>query len=537
MPVSQALMREAATPDVVRSPDPLAPRRPPPWPALLHLGDRLDSFHDFIVLVGAQGHLLFANRSWCRAVGYDPAEIGGLHCHDVSPPEQWSLWDRCLDPNHPPGEIGSIPLSWRTKSGHILPAEGSLHVCPENGSPVRLLGIFQDLSQLAGAQAALRESEAAYHVIETRAPVGIFQTDMHGRLVRTNKRWRLIANLDHVTEPRGVWWQMVEPGERERVLAEWRSAQRHRREYRGEFRVNAGADVERYARTILVQSYAKDGLPGSCIGVSEDVTEQRRFETQLRDAQEQLERRVRIRTSQLEAANRELAQFAHVVAHDLKAPLRGVNNVAEWLSRDYEEVLDPNGKRLLSLIRQRVQHMHDLIEGILAYTRFGQVAEAEIHVDLQELVTHVLSILAPSPGILFRIPPSLPTVRGVPERLRHIFQNLFDNAIKFMDKPQGLVTLSVKRLPQAWEFAVRDNGSGIPERYHHRVFKMFEQLPGRRKTSGTGIGLALVKRIVEARGGEVRLDSTEGEGATFTFTWPDLAVSEEGHPLGSDPEI
>ena len=314
----------------------------------------------------------------------------------------------------------------------------------------------------------------------------------------------------------------MHPADRESVLAAWHATQKHGHDFRAEFRVHAGAGLERYVRTTIALNYGTDGSPAFFLCVSEDVTEQRRIEGELKAAQAELEERVRLRTAQLESANRELAQFAHVVAHDLKAPLRAVSNIAEWLDRDYQSRLDAEGRRFLDLLRQRARHMHSLIEGILAYTRFGSLIEAEVEVDLQDLVTQIIGLLSPPPGIALHLPPEpLPIVRGVPERLHHVFQNLLDNAVKYMDKPAGVITITAARLADAWEFAVSDNGPGIASRHHARVFKMFEQLPNRRNTSGTGIGLALVKRIVEARGGGIRLNSEEGAGASFIFTWPD----------------
>jgi signal transduction histidine kinase len=236
--------------------------------------------------------------------------------------------------------------------------------------------------------------------------------------------------------------------------------------------------------------------------------------------------RIKVRTQQLETANKELAQFAHVVAHDLKAPLRAVSCLADWVARDYASQVDVRGHELLGLLRQRVRYMHDLIEGVLAHARLDEGTEPEIELDMGPLVHRVLASLAPPPHIRVHVPPNLPQVRAVPERLRQVFQNLFDNAIKFMDKPEGIITLRAVRLRGAWQFAVVDNGPGIEPRYHARVFGLFQRLQSENRAGSTGIGLALVKRIVETRGGEIALDSAPGQGATFTFTWPD----KPGHP-------
>lgn len=384
-------------------------------------------------------------------------------------------------------------------------------------------------ARIAKLEAMVRERDELLRLLSVHAPVGFFQTDGAGRLIRTNARWREIARLSHIAAPRGVWWQMVDPGDRERVVGAWKAAVRHGCEFQEEFRTNTGAGWTCYVRTRIVPVIEEGGAVSKCIGVSEDITERRRLESALRRAHEDLERKVKERTAQLQAANMELGQFVHVVAHDLKAPLRAVSHLADWVASDCASQIDANGHNLLGLLRQRVQYMHDLIEGVLSYTRLGQTKEPEVELDLNALVRRVLTGLAPPSNIQVHIPSSLPRVRGVAGQLQRIFQNLLDNAIKFMDKPLGVITVRATRLRNAWQFAVADNGPGIEPRYHAQVFGLFERLRVGPHNDGTGIGLALVKRILEAKGGEITLDSAPGEGSVFTFTWPDAPVRLESN--------
>jgi PAS domain S-box-containing protein len=382
--------------------------------------------------------------------------------------------------------------------------------------------------------AAGDEQAELFRVLSAHAPVGVFQTDTAGRLCFTNTRWRRIASMLHSEQPRGVWWQMVHPEDRDRIVSQWQSALRHGHEFVAEFRVLTLVEAECWARTRITQAAGSEGVVWCWIGTTEDITALRQAEGVQRRTQDELERRVAERTAQLQAANRELTEFASVVAHDLKAPLRAVSRLAEWLADDYAAKLGPAGLRLCELLRERVRRMHELIEGILAYTRIGRTAERETPVDLNRLLHEVVEFLGPSPKLTVVIPPDLPAVRGIPQQLQQVFQNLLDNAVKYMHQPAGRIEVTAQREVAVWHFAVSDNGPGIPARYHAKIFQIFQRLDPNSPVGGTGLGLALVKRIVESRGGRVWVESEAGRGATFHFTWPDvnLAAQEPPERLG-----
>ena len=225
--------------------------------------------------------------------------------------------------------------------------------------------------------------------------------------------------------------------------------------------------------------------------------------------------------TQLEHANRELTDFAYVVSHDLKAPLRGIASLAGWLSTDYREKIGPEGKEQLDLMVGRVKRMNGLIDGILTYSRAGRLREGRVELDLARLLPGVIDMLAAPGHIRVEITTPLPIVMIEPTKGQQVFQNLLSNAIKYMDKQQGLVTVGCEPDGEdRWRFSVADNGPGIEEKYFERIFQLFQTLAPRDEVEGTGVGLALVKRIVEMEGGRVWLESTPGEGATFHFTLP-----------------
>jgi signal transduction histidine kinase len=222
-----------------------------------------------------------------------------------------------------------------------------------------------------------------------------------------------------------------------------------------------------------------------------------------------------------EQANKELSEFAYVVSHDLKAPLRGIGSLAAWLHKDYADKLDQDGREQLELMLGRVNRMNGLIDGILAYSRAGRAREGEADVDLGRLVPNAIDLLAPPAHIRAEVVTPLPSVLMEPTKAQQLFQNLLSNAFKYMDKPQGHVRVScIAEDQRFWRFSVADNGPGIDEKYFDRIFQLFQTLAPRDSVEGTGVGLALVKKIVELEGGRIWVESTPGTGTTFHFTLP-----------------
>ncbi len=218
--------------------------------------------------------------------------------------------------------------------------------------------------------------------------------------------------------------------------------------------------------------------------------------------------------------NRELQHFAYVVSHDLKAPLRGIKMLAEWLSADCADQLGDEAKENLDLLQNRVDRMHNLIEGILQYCRVGRITEDMVPVDLNALLPEIIDAIAPPEHIAIRLDGRLPVIDCEKTRITQVFQNLLSNAVKFMDKPRGEVVVACSEDADAWTFSVSDNGPGIEEKHFDRIFKIFQTLASRDEYESTGVGLALVKKIVEQYGGRVWLASEVGKGSTFFFTFP-----------------
>lgn len=239
-------------------------------------------------------------------------------------------------------------------------------------------------------------------------------------------------------------------------------------------------------------------------------------EAQLAIAKTELEQMVQ----RLRHSNEQLEQFAYAVSHDLKAPLRGIRTLAEWLMADLGDRLGEESDENLRLLVGRADRMENLINGVLEYSRIGRVREEHSSVELYRLVTQVGEDLSPPAHIAIDIDADLPAVYGEPTRLRQLFQNLLSNAIKYMDKERGLVRVGFTDEQDAWRFFVSDNGPGIEEKDFDRIFQIFQTLRPPDTTESTGVGLTIVKKIVECHGGRIWVKSQIGEGTTFLFTLP-----------------
>jgi signal transduction histidine kinase len=243
-----------------------------------------------------------------------------------------------------------------------------------------------------------------------------------------------------------------------------------------------------------------------------------------RQASEEQYRQLAARQTQLlkelGLANDELKSFAHVVSHDLKAPLRGIANLSDWLLTDYADRLGPDGRKNIELIISQVKKLQNMIQGILEYSQVGVLAEAKIPIELNSLVEEVIALLVPPAHIRIQITTPLPTVIFEKTRLFQVFQNLLANAINFMDKPQGEVTISCEVLEKFWRFCIADNGPGIEPRYQTRIFQLFHTIAPQDKHTSSGVGLSIVKKIINLYGGEIGLESEPGQGSRFYFSLP-----------------
>lgn len=254
-------------------------------------------------------------------------------------------------------------------------------------------------------------------------------------------------------------------------------------------------------------------------------------ENQLRDQVieiEQINLLLSRSTHLLEDRNQELDDFSHIASHDLQAPLRGISNLAEWLISDLEGKLPIENQQQLQLIQSRVIQMNRLINGLLQYARVGRENVEYDTVNLSDLIAEVVDLLDPPTGFQIQFPADLPTIETQVLLLKQVLSNLIGNAIKYHNSPNGKVEILVEDDESCLRFKVIDDGQGIAPENYTKIFNIFQTLTSRDDPKGTGIGLTIVKKIVESRGGSIWVDSELGKGSTFSFTWPKtISISKE----------
>jgi PAS domain S-box-containing protein len=264
-----------------------------------------------------------------------------------------------------------------------------------------------------------------------------------------------------------------------------------------------------------------DGSTRGYVVINRDMTARKHYEEEMQRLNASLEQRVQERTAELERSNRELDQFAYVASHDLKAPLRAIALLSEWITEDAGPLLPPASLDHLAKLNGRVRRMDRLLNDLLDYSRAGRVREAPELVDTRRLIQATVELLDLPAGFSVRLSPDLPELLTERVPLETVFRNLIQNAAKHHHDPaHGCVSIEAEVQTDAVLFCVRDDGPGIAAEYHERVFKLFQTLQPRDQVEGSGMGLSVVKKTVESRGGSVRLASQPGRGSAFFFLWP-----------------
>ena len=273
---------------------------------------------------------------------------------------------------------------------------------------------------------------------------------------------------------------------------------------------------------LIIAHKSTDGKVEYISTVMRNLSQQKEAENSLKEKAIELgllNRELLKTTSQLKKRNQELDRFAYVTSHDLKAPLRAIANLATWLGEDLSGQIPEENQKQLKLMQSRVKRMDGLIQGLLDYSRVGRKTTPIETVDLNNLIVELNNLLSIPPGFEIIIASKLPTIKTETLLLQQVFSNLIDNSIKYHPRQEGKITIFVEEHDSYYQFAVSDDGLGIDPQYHERIFTIFQTLQARDTIESTGIGLSIVKKIVESKGGKIWLESKVGEGATFYFTW------------------
>jgi PAS domain S-box-containing protein len=392
-----------------------------------------------------------------------------------------------------------------------------------NTMAMRLKEMIENLEErVAERTEKLQESEAKTRAIVDTAVDGIITIDERGTIETLNpaaermfgyadgeltrQNIRMLMPSPYAEEHDGYLASYLKTGERKVIGS--------RREV-----VGRRKDGTAFPMDVTVGEVALDGRR-MFTGIVRDITERKRTEEELA-----------LRAEELTRSNAELEDFTYVVSHDLKEPLRGIEAFSGFLAEDYGDKLDEQGQRYISVLRESAVGMKDLIEDLLQLSRIGRARHEYTAVAVESILEDVrrdLGFALKEKKVDLRVQPDLPTITCQPAHLKQVFDNLISNAIKFSDKPHPVVEIACHEDDGVYSFSVRDNGIGVDEKYQEKIFQIFQRLGRREEYEGTGAGLTICKKIVEAHGGKIWVESTVGQGSTFSFTIPkEIRQTEE----------
>ncbi|MEW5747085.1 MAG: PAS domain S-box protein [Nitrospirota bacterium] len=480
----------------------------------------LESAGEGIWGMDTQGTVTFINRAAAAMLGYETNELVGKQSHQQwhhtrpggapYPSEECPIYATYKDGTDHSGE----EVFWR-KDGSGVTVDFTSKPLVEEGLIVGAVVTFKDITERKRAEEALRLSEQRLRAIFDNAGVGIVEVE--------TEEDRLIAVNDHLCAILGyrreellgtTIHELTFPGDRDlsdRINEQLRRGNYSRLDYEKRYLRRDGSPLWVHVTVSAVRD--AEGRHLRSIGTVKDISERKR-------AEEERERLL----GDLQRSNKELEQFAYVASHDLQEPLRMVASYVQLLEKKYRGKLDTQADKYIHFAADGALRMQKLIEGLLAYSRITRKGAAFGPVDtntvFSQAVKNLTAAVQESHAEVTK--DDLPIVSGDELQLVQLFQNLIGNAIKYRkpDTPPA-VHVSARKEGREWVFSVRDNGIGISPEYHDRIFLLFQRLHSREEYPGTGIGLALCKRIVERHHGRIWVESAPGEGATFFFTIPE----------------
>ena len=481
----------------------------------------LNSMSELVLYIDREKKLRWMNSTARKYLGVKGKEVRGLFCQEMPWCHSHGSYQCAafysLDTGRPSREEFLSPEGrWmRIKTSPVL---------DESSRVTGVVEIVEDITEKRIADKALEESQKRFELILNGGNIGYWDWDMTTGHITHNSRWATMLGYhpDDIDPVLDSWTKRIHPHDYNRAISIIDDHINNESPYfETEYRMaTRSGQWKWFFSSGMVMERGRNREPLRISGILIDINDLKKAEEEVSRLNEELEKRVALRTRELEEVNAELKDFAYVVSHDLKAPLRGINQLATWLKSDYYEVLDSEGQEQMDLLIGRVKRMNRLIDGILQYSSVGRTDESAEKVDCNVLVRDLSSMLLHGSNTTITISNELPVLFVDRFRIEQVFQNLLSNAIRYMDKDEGRIEVSVRDHVYSWEFCVSDDGPGIDPRYHDKIFQIFQTLVPKDEYESTGIGLSLVKKIVNIFGGDVRIESEVGNGSKFYFTIP-----------------
>ncbi|MDB6137865.1 MAG: hypothetical protein JWO94_937 [Verrucomicrobiaceae bacterium] len=464
-------------------------------------------------------------RIYRRDPARGPARYG--EAEKLYPPDAWKVLDAAVKNTFTAGvpyELDCPMIREDGTAGWVV-SRGEV-MKNERGRIISMRGTVQDITERKVAEHALRESEDKFRTAFAKTAIGMAMTDLEGRFLEANAAYSTITGYSHEELMTMTFHPIIHPddfGSNVELMS----------------RMVSGAITDfmvqnRYLRkngTVLwvrkSVSLARDlhGRPWRVIALIEDVTVQKRIEDEICLVNAELEERVQVRTEELEVANKELEAFSYSVSHDLRAPLRAVDGFSKALLEDCGPALSDEGRHYIAVIRKGAQNMGALIDDLLTFSRLSRLPLQKRVIETRRLVRDALvdlSLQQEGRQVEIRMDDDLPHCEGDPALLKQVWLNLLSNALKYTrQRSPAVIEISASRKDGAHVYHIKDNGAGFDMRYVSKLFGVFQRLHTVDEYEGTGVGLAIVQRIVHRHGGRAWAEARVNEGAAFYFSLPD----------------
>ncbi|MUH37485.1 PAS domain-containing sensor histidine kinase [Zobellia amurskyensis] len=458
------------------------------------------------IVLSVGGKIIKANNTFTELLGYSEGELKTMALNDFSKVEEGSPSDDIIVQMKKGKKDKAVVIKrYFKKGGGCLIAKTSVSaVRGGDGKLKYLLAMIEDITREREAEERLNYERKKYANIIANMNLGLVEVDTEDIIRLVNQSFCNMSGFkeEELLGKKGTDILQVQ----NRSVLENEDEKRMRGEsdsYELEV-IDKSGEKKHWLVSGAPRYDNNKNLIGS-VGIHLDVTKQKLLEHQ----KEQL-------VKELEQSNQGLQEYAHIVSHDLKSPLRSISALATWIQDDYKDVLDETGQQNLELMQEKVASMDKLIHGILEYSTANDSTLDNSSVDLNEVVEKIKESIFIPDHVALVVPEVLPTIVADRTKMHQLFQNILSNAVVHIEKEIGLVEVLFIENTTHWQFSIKDNGVGIPKEYHKKIFEIFQSIGANERS--TGIGLSIVKKIIDRYEGEVWVESEKDMGTEFHFT-------------------